>query len=337
MSLLRDIHSPKNFKDFRVHKENVINFRNFVSDNEILNTIFYGPKGSGKYTILMNMLIEILGEDVLKKKNTKFNIHKSCGNSKEYTILESTYHFEINLNKYLFNDRISLVNLIYNLIQTKDINTYKYKIIVIRNIHYLKSDVINFFASVTEKYCDNCRFLMTCSNNMTYINRILKGRFIILKVPAPTKEELFKFSKEILDQYDCNITDSQIDSIINDTGRNLNKLLLNLQFSCENKKYYKYKDTLELYCEHIYKLIKKKKIENLIKIREFCYELITKNINITSFIIELVNFFNKQEIDRERKLKILEWGTIFQERLSRAYKEIIHLEAFIFKIIEILN
>jgi replication factor C subunit 3/5 len=337
MSLLRDIYSPKKFNDFRVHKDNVINYKNYVSDNQILNTIFYGPKGSGKYTILMNMLIKIFGEDVLKQKKIKFNINKSCGNSKEYTILESTYHFEINLNKYLFNDRISLVNLISQLIQTKDIYTSTYKIIVIRNLHYLKSDVINFFASVVEKYCDNCRFLMTCSNNTTYINKILKGRFVILKVPSPTKEELFNFSKEILNSYDCSITDSQIDSIINDTNRNLNKLLLYLQFSCENKKYYKYKNTLELYCEQIYKLIKKKKIENLIKIREFAYDLITKNINITAFMIELIEFFNKQDIEEEKKLKILEWGTIFQSRLSKAYKEIIHLEAFIFKIIEILN
>lgn len=337
MSLLRDTYFPKNFKDFKVHKENVIKYKNFVSDKEIFNTIFYGPKGSGKYTILMNMLIEVLGESVLKKKNTKFNITKSCGNSKEFTILESTYHFEININKYLFNDRISLVNLINQLIQTKDINTYKYKIIVIRNLHYLKADVINFFSSVTEKYCDNCRFLMTSSNSMTYINKILMGRFMMIKVPSPSIEELFIFSQEILNSCKCNITDSQINNIINYSDRNLNKLLLYLQFNCENKKYFKYKNTLELYCEHIYKLIKKKKIENLIKVREFAYDLITKNINITSFIIELVKFFNKQEIEVEKKIEIVSWGSIFQSRLSKSYKEIIHLEAFIFKIIEILN
>ena len=337
MSLFKDKYFPISFDNYLVHKENVTRYKRFISDNEIFNTFVYGPSGSGKYTLLINFLIKILGKEVINKKITTFNITKSCGNSKEYNIFQSNYHFEINLNKYLFNDRISLVNLINQLVQTKDINTYKYKIIIVRNIHYLNTEVIKYFASIGEKYNDNVRFLITCSNGFSRINKLMSGRYFTLRVSNPSIDELKYLCNYVLEDNNVKLDDKDIDKIVSKSERNLNKIYMLLNFVCIDPKKVNYQSPIELYSKEIYKIIKKKKNSSLTDLREYIYTLITKNICITSIIKELSKYILTLDIDYSKKQEVIKWASIYQYRLTKSYKEVIHLEAFVYKLVKILN
>ena len=336
MSLFKDKYFPKSFENFKIHNKLILGINNLFKDDYIHNTLFYGPYGSGKYTIILNVLLKIFGEDILKKKQSVFNITKSCGNPKEFIIFQSNYHFEINLNKYLFNDRISLVNLLNQLIQTKDVNTSKYKIILIRNIHYLSSDIIKFLGSIIEKYIDNVRFLFTASTNYSRIINILKGRYFLIRIPSPTDDELIDFTSYVFNDNNINMSINNQQKIVSKSDKNLHNLMIYIQLCCENNKYIEYFSPMELYVKEIFKLIKKKNNSSLIKIREYIYNLITKNINIKLFIKQFTKESLNQDLSTEKIIEINKWGTIFENRLSKSYKEVVHFEAFVYKICHIL-
>ena len=337
MTLFKDKYFPISFDDYKFHTKLVPSLNNLVNDNQLFNSVFYGPYGSGKYTIVINLLIKIYGKDILNKKQSIFTITKSCGNSKDYTIFQSNYHFEINLNKYLFNDRISLVNLLNQLIQTKDINTSAYKIIVIRNIHYLNSDIIKFLGSVIEKYVESVRFILITSSNYSRVMHILQGKYFFIKIPSPDRQKILEFSNDIFNENNITISSNNINKIIDNSERNLHKLIIHIQLCCENEKYISYKSPMEIYISEIFKMMKKKTNTSLIKLREYIYNLITKNINIKLFIKHFIKESLNQNLTTNQILEIQKWACIFDERLSYSYKEVVHFEAFIYKICYIID
>ena len=75
----------------------------------------------------------------------------------------------------------------------------------------------------------------------------------------------------------------------------------------------------------------------MIEPREYIYNLITKNICVTDIILELSKLILNLDIEDIKKQDVIYWASIYQYRLCKSYKEVIHLEAFVYKLIKILN
>ena len=92
--------------------------------------------------------------------------------------------------------------------------------------------------------------------------------------------------------------------------------------------YYQIKEVCEL--------ITKLKVGNILLIREKLYKLSSINIDVTLMLKTITQYFLNLDINLDKKNAILEKAIFFDIRLVESYKELIHLEAFIISIMEIL-
>lgn len=333
--LLKDKYFPNNFNDFLFHKNRLNFYKNISYDNFMPNVVIYGPKGSGKYTIAINVINSLYDKNI-KKSLVKFNVLKTPSNYKEVEIFKSNYHYEININKYLFNDNSTLVNLLNDLINTFSINTLSYKILLIRNVEYLSGEILDYFKCISEKYSSTIRLILLTSN-FSAISHKLLGRFSYVRVPSPNNEELREYIKYIISKENVKLSQKNIETIINNSERNLNKLILSLQFSVSKGTFVPYKDPLKSKIKEILGLCNSKNPTNILIIREKAYELITQNQSIDDIFKYLVYYIFKLKVSDDIKKCLLEYATLYQHRSKICYKEIIHVEAFLMKIMRELS
>jgi FKBP-type peptidyl-prolyl cis-trans isomerase (trigger factor) len=81
-----------------------------------------------------------------------------------------------------------------------------------------------------------------------------------------------------------------------------------------------------------------KKFPDLIKeIRDLLYQLFITNIDFHIIIKEIMNDMKSKISDNEIKYKIIEETSKFENRISQGTRHIIHLEAYLIKVIQIIN
>jgi len=326
--LLKDKYTPKTFNEFKIHLD-IINKLKLLTKNEVPNIILHGAEGTGKYTLALNILSEIYGSDIYNKNYTKINI-KINNNNKELKLVYSNYHYEIGVNKYLYNDKLSILKLIEHISNNRNVMTNSYNIIIIRNADHLSLESIKSLRRRIESLYTNFRLIITCHNS-SKLRNIFGGQFLYINVPIPDNNSLFNFIKYISIEEKITINNSNINELIKQTT-NLNKLLLILEYSTITGKYIKYIDTIKKEIKDLVKLIFSNNIHMISKIKQNIYALTSKNINITYIFKEIYNNINKSKLSSDCKLEILKLCSIYNAKICNSYKEVIHLEALVLNI-----
>lgn len=321
MSLLLDKYKPNAFDDFIVNKNIAHKLKLYCKSGMFLNKIIVGGNSVGKYTIAMAILNEYFGPDVYKKKNVEYKL-KIGTNTKEFTITQSSYHFEIFINNYLFNDRISLIKLLNILTEYKNIKTNSYNVILIKNIDQVSHSVIPSLKNLMETNIDTCRFIFISRNNSKF-RKILPMLYVI-RVPKIETHEIIDFlNKKQIKYNKDNIKDN-----------NLIRILLNIELKNITNKNYKYSIDTEM--EQIIKLLNKKDTNQFIKIREHIYTYISKNFSKDALFSYICNYYIKSDINDNSKFKIIELSALFERRLANSYREMIHIEGYLMNILNVL-
>ena len=200
--MLYDKYKPVFLDDYKIHLNILPKLKN-ICKKDISNILVYGPKGSGKLTLVKSLLNTYYKTDIkLSKRIVKIN-------NKELFFKESKYYFEIILDNYYNKKKFE--ELILYLCSSNDINN-KFKLIVIKNIEYISNDSLRIIKYFIEKKYNNIRFIFITSN-ISNINHFFKGFCLLLRLPYPNKTELYNYVSTIY-----NINDSKIKSIINDTN-----------------------------------------------------------------------------------------------------------------------
>ena len=175
--LLKDKYCPLFLKDSLINQKCYNKLSNiYQSPDLLLNTIFHGPNGSGKFNMIKCLLNSMFKENIkCSEKIFKITINKI---DKEILVNTSEYHFEIYLDKYLFSNKLYLFALIDTITESEEINgIYDKKIIVIRNVNHAPKDFLNYLKSKMEHINSSCIFLLT-TNNMSKISKSMLGHFI---------------------------------------------------------------------------------------------------------------------------------------------------------------
>ena len=330
--LLLDRYKPKSFSESVLNKDIIKTLQNFIRDNILYNLVLYGPNGCGKYTMALLLLNELYNDGVYKKKK----IHMELANGKSVELVSSMYHFEIYANHYTFNDKTSLVNLLERLVTNKNISIDSYNVVIIRNCQYLKKELFFTIKKFSEKYVENCRFILLTNNINVFQNSITN--FMFMRIPMETTTNISNYLCDIIKSYEGNestINESTINKLVAKLDNNLSDIMIHIEYKLLNGT--KYIDYYKSKINLIIKLLETKKISNLIKIRELLYELTCKNIEKKRIIINIVQFFLKsKKYDNLTKGKIIKYGAHFEEKLNKAYKDFVHLEGFIITIMNIL-
>ncbi len=323
MSLLIDKYNPKSFNNFIINKKIAEKLKIYSKSGTFLNKIIVGGTRVGKYTIAMALLNEYFGDDVYKKKNVEYKL-KIGTNTKEFIITQSSYHFEIFINNYLFNDRISLIKLLNIIAENKNIKTDSYYIILIKNIDEISSSIIPCLKNIMETNIDTCRFIFI-SKNISKFRKIMAMLFVI-RVPKISHNEIKEFLEYNKIKYNK--------EYLHENNFNLTKLLLSIELKTLTKRNYKYSIDCEL--EIFIKILNKKDINEATKLREHIYNYISKNLCKNLIFNHVCNHYIKSDLDDNIKFKIIKASAKFQNRLVNSYRELIHIEAYLINILNIL-
>jgi DNA polymerase III delta prime subunit len=313
--MLYEKHKPIFLDDFKIHL-NLLPKLQTLCKKDISNILIYGQKGIGKMTIVRCLLNTHFNTNIITK-NIEIKI-----NSIELKFNSSNYYFEIILNNYYNRKKFEEV-LLY-LCEGSDINN-KFKLIIIKNIDVIDELSFKIIKSIIEKKHDSIRFILI-SSNISNLNNFIKGNFLLLRVPFPDKIELFHYVSNIYP----NVKNSKIKSTI-DESNNLNDIFISLEIS---KILPNYVNPYRIAINKLIKLIEGNTINNILKIRDELYNIMSKNYDLKIISNGIYNHFLKSSIENNNKTKIIELFTEYDDK-NKSFKDIINIESLLINLMNL--
>ena len=305
--------------------------------------IVYGKIGCGKENLVNKLLEKIYGKIFVKLKNVEYII-SGYGNTKtKVQIKQSKYHIVIEPNGNGF-DKYLIQEIIQNYAKTELLNILKFKklfkIVVINKIDNLSYYAQASLRRTMEKYADTCKFIFIC-DQLSNIIEPIRSRCLLIRVPLPTKYQITDTLLTISKNEKIDISPDKLINIINKSNNKVNQAIWLLEMHTNNIDYDE--NWENLIDDIIIMLIDKKNytIENteiMIKtILSKFYILFITNIPTQEIIRKIMlKLINKQN-NIKLKLRIIEITSIFEQRISQGTRHIIHIEAYIIRLIYLLN
>lgn len=292
------------------------------------NILFYGKHGSGKNTLCRLMLYNIYGKDIYKLEKYSYVIDKK--NSLPY--FGSKYHFEFDVYNYLNKEKIFISELIKNICSTKSILTSEKKILVIKNADKLIRIAQDMLRRMIEK--STSIFIFTVSN-LSGLIEPLRSRFIMIRVPYPSREQLSLLLKDVAKKEKVKLTKRSL-NIILDKTKNVKKLLTLLELSYINKKFKNYEFNEVKDCKKIIKYLKNLNLDNYQKFKELLYDMYVADYDL----VECCKIIIKEiqpSIKEKNKFKLIEFACECDVNIKKGNKPPIHFEKFLFQTASILS
>jgi replication factor C subunit 3/5 len=308
--------------------------------------LIYGPDGCGKEYILENLLEKIFTKKSVELQETEYTINGYSNTKTKVMIKQSKHHIVIEPNNNGF-DKYLIQEIIEDYAKTEILHVLKYKhlykIVIINSIDNLSYYAQASLRRTMEKYADSCKFIFI-SNQLSKIHEPLKSRCLMVRIPLPTDNMLASIALNIGLLEQIHLTGNDIIDIVKKSNNNINKMFWYLEL----KKYkvpveHSWHDMIDIITDHI--LNKKnytiKKLPDVIKeLRDLLYQLFITNIDFHTIIKEIMNSIKNKlkSDDMTKKLYyIIEETSKFENRISQGTRHIVHLEAYLIKLIQILN
>lgn len=318
-----ETYTPKTFEDNKIHKFIIRKLKN-INIKTFINTIFYGPDGTGKYCLAKQLLNHMYGSPVHALKKQLF-----IDDTKELTYFSSAYHYELYLTK--LNKHRIFKQFINTLSYSMNINTSSYNILLIKNAHYLSKESINYIKHIIETRGDVIKFIFI-TNSINKIHQSIKTSSMCIRIPRIHKNTLHLFISDIIKKEKIDkkvvINDSHIYDIIEASENNISKCILNLHMYMVTSKTNNFTFT-EKIIKPLFDLIKLKDIKHIEDIRKILYKISAMNIDklliITTIFKHTLTLCNTNL----QKKKLIDLTSIINHKMCKSYKLIIHIEYYI--------
>ena len=278
---------------------------------ELKNIIFYGPKGVGKYTQMLNSIRQYSPTDLKyeKKISVSFNKHT-------YFFKISDIHFEIDLSLLGCNSKL-LWNEVYN--QIIDIILAKSEnigIIVCKNFHEIHSELLEIFYSYMQTRSNNyidLKFILV-TEEISFIPSNIINRCFLISVPRPTRSSYNKCLKNKVKK-DIQLTDITNMKSITASVKQLMR-------------------PHEIICKKIIELMLDINNIKFSELREQLYDIFIYNLDITDCLYFILDYLiSHKKVNTKDINKILLKTVSFLQYYNNNYRPIYHLESFIFYLI----
>ena len=318
------------------HKEILEKLLTISQDDGMPHIIFYGNPGSGKKT-LINLFLELIFDNsVYNLDDSKYTVVSSGNIENEVIVKQSDHHIIIepnnnNFDRYLIQDIVKEYARRYPLcIFEKSRN---FKMVQINNLDNLSYYAQTSLRRTIEKYSKTCRFIMWCYS-LSKVIEPLRSRCLCIHVPTQSQEDLVKWTFNIASLESINLNFGTLTNIIESSNGNLKNILWKLDM-------YKYcGKTTNCYQKALVNLINEIMIgHNIEVIRDYVYKMMITNISSNIIIKDILNIIliKINNYPKDKILKIIDFASIFEYRLSKGRRDIIHIETFLENVINVLK
>lgn len=309
------------------------------SFNNLPNLLFHGKDGSGKKSLIRMFLKRIFGQD-LKSIKVNYQIKGYGSNNLEIDIPQSLYHIEIfpngtGLDKYLVQEVIKEYASKHVLSLSTD---KKFKVIWIHNVQNLSYYAQTALRCTMEKYSSTCKFILS-GNQLSKIIEPLRSRCLMVRIPSPDDKDIMRVLMNISLKENRILDLDSYNEIISYCGNNIKDAIMYLEMKYHNIPIkVSWKEYLSDIIELMNKALKKQLTgSNIEKIRYILYKIFITNIDGTTIIKELLTQLLENFSKFNLTYEIVELCTKYENSLSKGKRSIIHLEAFIYNVMYLVN
>jgi replication factor C subunit 3/5 len=312
--------------------------------NNMPHLYFYGPRGSGKRSIVNILLKKIYGEKVVKTNMINYSISGYGNTNVNVEIEQSPYHIVIKPTSGGF-DKYLIQEIVKEYAKRKMFNNKQFfkakrnfKIVFIDNVDKLSYYAQTSLRCTMEKYMGICKFILY-GYEVSKVIEPLRSRCLCIRVPAPTKKEIFKTLLQISAKEETFLELKQYVEICEKSENNIKKAIWLLELSLNSIDLdLTWKEIVTEIVEIISLTKKRKLIESDIKrIRDKLYLIFITNLKGNDVLKELIKQLLENIKDIKYQSEIISIGSKFQYRLSKGKRSVIHLESFIYHVMYMLS
>lgn len=324
MSLYTE-HIPKKFDDSKLHRSIIKKLKNLTTIQGSI--ILYGPNGSGKYVISQMYLENIFGMEIYNKNGMTITYGK-----KSFVVYSSNFHYEINL-KDSYVKSSELCKFIETLGKTRNIVTNNTNLIVIKNSEFLTRENLFSIKKLIEK--QKLHFVLLTNTLNTFVLD-LNSLFMCIRIPLAEMHELVGLIKDIKKKEKIKIIMKDVNEIIKKNRLNIGRILYDLKmYSLTGS--YNYENILDKKLDTILALVYKKKTSDILQIRKLLYDICSHNINRYD-ILKYCFYTTVTKINTtKKKLELLEFTAEINNKLSYSFKNTIHIEYYLIKLMDFIE
>ncbi len=297
----------------------------------------YGSNGAGKKTRIAALLRQIFGSGVEKARTEHKSVSLPNRSDKlEIVCLVSNFHIELTPADAGFHDRVIVQEVIKEIAQSRpvDAKIHPFKVVVMHDVDRLSRGAQHALRRTMERYMSTCRLILCCNSTGKVIDA-LHSRCLLLRVPAPTTEELVAVllaiaAKEQLTGF----TSETAELVAVASERNARRAILMLE--AMKARYGQIapgaQPELADWQKHVAAIaadiMREQSPNQLLAVRAKLYELLGHCVPASLLLRELCDsLLNK--CDAALAPAIVEHAAAFERRLGDGSKAIIHIEAFV--------
>lgn len=284
---------------------------NALNSKDLPNLLIYPKQGENIFYDCFNKIYNTNNIQELKMNDISY--------------IKTNSYYEFNL-KFMISKKINnLIEIIKNIIISKDFYSNNNKIIIFKNFNEIKISLQNILRVIIEKYRETTIFVLL-TDKYSNIIQPLKSRFLCLRFPQETNKEKRKI---IYNNTDKKLkTHKYYDFMYSLKTEDIKKIALK---EVKIEKYINPYDKISLEILKIYdKKINKNKLCNL---RDISYNILKNNINVNKFYKNLLEHLLKNKKLRDNtKYKIIKILADSQYDFKISYRNIIILESLLINI-----
>lgn len=318
------------------HKEILNQLKIISNDDGLPHIIFYGNRGSGKKTLINLFLEQIFDKSIYNLDDSKYNVISSGNIENEVIVKQSDHHIIIepgnnNFDRYLIQEIVKEYARRYPLCIFE--SSREFKMVQINNLDNLTYYAQTSLRRTIEKYSKTCRFIMWCYS-LSKVIEPLRSRCLCIHVPTQTDDELIKWTFNIGSLEKINLNFNILTNIVESSNGNLKDILWKLDmYKYCGKITNCYQTALKCLTDEIFST------HDILTIRDYIYKMMITGITSGIIIKDILNIIliKISDYPKDKIFKIINYASIYEYRLSKGRRDIIHIETFIENVINILK
>ena len=285
---------PKKLSDYFINLEIINKIKRLAKFKDPGNSLFYGPEGSGKYTIIKCLLAEMFGDDIYNLSKKEFEITSPISKKTEpFTVYVSKYHYEIDVKDHSINENNLISLFIANISKTCNVENNSFHIVMIKNLQFLPKHIQSTLNSFIDNNIDTLRVILE-TNEINKLELGIDSRCCKYRIPAPTNADIAKIAVNTFDNNGFNYTLDNLKDIVNNSERNLYKLDFYLNVCLISGKYTSIKSKFNETILTIPKKFIMRVTEMIVELTKIIISKMKFDISVTHRPTIAINYMSKQ-------------------------------------------